>query len=131
MTAWRKSKRRKNGGKQLSPTSNGVSCIKMIKTMKKIIFGESLDIRDGLQLVRTGVVVILKRILRMIDRVIRARPYLFMLIEFAVMLLMCLAYIGQARAERDTASKRYVEAQAKADSLSVASEMWHNMARRK
>ena len=40
-------------------------------------------------------------------------------------------YIGQARAERDTASKRYVEAQAKADSLSVASEMWHNMARRK
>lgn len=103
----------------------------MIKTMKKIIFEESLDIRDGLQLVRTGVVVILKRILRMIDRVIRARPYLFMLIEFAVMLLMCLAYIGQARAERDTASKRYVEAQAKADSLSVASEMWHNMARRK
>lgn len=99
--------------------------------MKKIIFEESLDIRDGLQLVRTGVVVILKRILRMIDRVIRARPYLFMLIEFAVMLLMYLAYIGQARAERDTASKRYVEAQAKADSLSVASEMWHNMARRK
>lgn len=89
------------------------------------------DIRNGLKLIWQGIKLIMKRILHVIDRVIRAKPYLFMIIEFAVMLIVSLVYIGQARAERDTASKRYVEAQAKADSLSVASEMWHNMARRK
>lgn len=66
-----------------------------------------------------------------IDGIIHPHPYLFMIIEFVIMLFICLAYIGQARAERDTASKRYVEAQTKADSLSVSEEMWHNMARRK
>lgn len=89
------------------------------------------DIRNGLKLIWQGIKLIMKRILHVIDRVIRAKPYLFMIIEFAVMLIVSLVYIGQARAERDTASKRYVEAQAKADSLSVASEIWHNMARRK
>ena len=89
------------------------------------------DIRNGLKLIWQGIKLIMKRILHVIDRVIRAKPYLFMIIEFAVMLIVSLVYIGQARAERDTASKRYVEAQAKADSLSVASETWHNMARRK
>lgn len=89
------------------------------------------DIRNGLQLIWQGVKLIMKRILHVIDRVIRANPYLFMAIEFAIMLLICLAYIGQARAERDTESKRYIEAQAKADSLSVASEMWHNIAKKK
>lgn len=89
------------------------------------------DIRNGLQLIWQGVKLIMKRILHVIDRVIRANPYLFMAIEFAIMLLICLAYIGQARAERDTESKRYIEAQAKADSLSIASEMWHNIAKKK
>lgn len=89
------------------------------------------DIRNGLQLIWQGVKLIMKRILHVIDRVIHANPYLFMAIEFVIMLLICIAYIGQARAERDTASKRYIEAQAKADSLSVASEMWHNIAKKK
>ena len=99
--------------------------------MKKIIFNESHEIKDGLQLIHKGCKMVLKRIVCAVDGIIRARPYLFMLIEFVAMLLICLACIGQARAERDPASKRYVEAQAKADSLSVTSEMWHNMARRK
>ena len=101
------------------------------KTMNKIIFNESHEIKDGLKLIRQGAKMVLKRILCTVDGIIRARPYIFMLIEFVIMLFICLAYIGLARAERDTASKRYVEAQAKADSLSVTSEMWHNMARRK
>lgn len=99
--------------------------------MSKIIFNESHEIKDGLKLIRQGVAMVLKRILCAVDGVIRANPYLFMLIEFGIMLSVCLAYIGQARAERDTASKRYVEAQAKADSLSVSEEMWHNIAKKK
>lgn len=99
--------------------------------MNKIIFNDNREIRDGLKLIRQGCKMVLKRILFAVDGIIRANPYLFMLIEFGIMLSVCLAYIGQARAERDTASKRYVEAQAKADSLSVSEEMWHNMARRK
>lgn len=99
--------------------------------MSKIIFNESHEIREGLKLIRQGAVMVLKRILCAVDGIIRANPYLFMLIEFGIMLSVCLAYIGQARAERDTASKRYVEAQAKADSLSVSEEMWHNMAKKK
>lgn len=99
--------------------------------MSKIIFNESHEIRDGLKLIRQGAVMVLKRILSAVDGIVHAKPYLFMLIEFAVMLLICLACIGQARAERDTASKRYVEAQAKADSLSVSEEMWHNMAKKR
>lgn len=99
--------------------------------MSKIIFNESHEIRDGLKLIRQGAVMVLKRILCAVDGIVHAKPYLFMLIEFVIMLLICIAYIGQARAERDTASKRYVEAQAKADSLSVASEMWHNIAKKK
>lgn len=101
------------------------------KTMSKIIFNESHEIKDGLQLIGQGCKMVLKRILSAVDGIVHAKPYLFMLIEFVIMLFVCLAYIGQARAERDTASKRYVEAQAKADSLSVASEMWHNMAKKK
>jgi hypothetical protein len=99
--------------------------------MSKIIFNESHEIKDGLKLIRQGCNMVLKRILCAVDGIIRANPYLFMLIEFGIMLSVCLAYIGQARAERDTASKRYVEAQAKADSLSVSEEMWHNMAKKK
>lgn len=99
--------------------------------MSKIIFNESHEIKDGLQLIGQGCKMVLKRILSAVDGIVHAKPYLFMLIEFVIMLFVCLAYIGQARAERDTASKRYVEAQAKADSLSVSEEMWHNMARRK
>jgi|GEM_PF-6668332 hypothetical protein len=99
--------------------------------MSKIIFNESHEIKDGLQLIGQGCKMVLKRILSAVDGIVHAKPYLFMLIEFVIMLFVCLAYIGQARAERDTASKRYVEAQAKADSLSVASEMWHNMAKKK
>lgn len=99
--------------------------------MSKIIFNESHEIKDGLQLIGQGCKMVLKRILIAVDGVVRANPYLFMLIEFGIMLLICIAYIGQARAERDTASKRYVEAQAKADSLSVSEEMWHNMAKKK
>lgn len=75
--------------------------------------------------------MVLKRILCAVDDIVHAKPYLFMLIEFVIMLFICLACIGQARAERDTASKRYVEAQAKADSLAVSEEMWHNMAKKK
>ena len=99
--------------------------------MSKIIFNESHEIKDGLQLIGQGCKMALKRILIAVDGIVHAKPHLFMLIEFAVMLLICLAYIGQARAERDTASKRYVEAQAKADSLSVSEEMWHNIAKKK
>lgn len=99
--------------------------------MSKIIFNESHEIRDGLKLIRQGAVMVLKRILCAVDGIVHAKPYLFMLIEFAIMLFICLACIGQARAERDTASKRYIEAQAKADSLSVSEEMWHNIAKKK
>lgn len=99
--------------------------------MSKIIFNESHEIKDGLQLIGQGCKMVLKRILSAVDGIVHAKPYLFMLIEFVIMLFVCLAYIGQARAERDTASKRYIEAQAKADSLSVASEMWHNIAKKK
>lgn len=99
--------------------------------MSKIIFNESHEIKDGLQLIGQGCKMVLKRILSAVDGIVHAKPYLFMLIEFVIMLFICLAYIGQARAERDTASKRYVEAQAKADSLSVSEEMWHNIAKKK
>lgn len=99
--------------------------------MSKIIFNESHEIRDGLKLIGQGCKIVLKRIIYAVDGIVHAKPYLFMLIEFAIMLLICLAYIGQARAERDTESKRYIEAQAKADSLSIASEMWHNIAKKK
>lgn len=89
------------------------------------------DIRNGLKLIWQGIKLIIKRILHVIDRVIRAKPYLFMIIEFAVMLIVSLVYIGQARAERDTANKRYVDIQTKVDSLVITSEMWHNMAKKK
>lgn len=52
-----------------------------------------------------------------------------MFAEALVLVVIAFAYVGKARAERDYASKRYVGIQAKADSLQVASDMWHNVAK--
>lgn len=47
--------------------------------------------------------------------------------EALLLIVLSFVYIGSARAERDYASKQYVRIQHKADSLAVASELWHNL----
>ena len=64
-----------------------------------------------------------------VDNAAHRWPYAFMLVEAAILVTLSFVFIGQARAERDYASKRFVDIQAKADSLEVASDMWHNVAK--
>lgn len=66
-----------------------------------------------------------------VDNAAHRWPYAFMLVEAAILVTLSFVFIGQARAERDYESKRYVEAKNTADSLAVTSEMWHNVAKEK
>lgn len=76
-----------------------------------------------------GVAMAVKETCRVVNKAIHQYPYVFMFAEALVLVVIAFAYVGKARAERDYASKRYIGIQAKVDSLQVASEMWHNVAK--
>ena len=85
--------------------------------------------REGFQLIADGIAMVARETAKGVDNAAHRWPYAFMLVEAAILVTLSFVFIGQARAERDYASKRFVDIQAKADSLQVASDMWHNVAK--
>lgn len=98
--------------------------------MKKITFTPHAY-REGFQLIADGMAMIARETTKRVDNAAHRWPYAFMLVEAAILVTLSFVFIGQARAERDYESKRYVEAKNTADSLAVTSEMWHNVAKEK
>lgn len=94
-------------------------------TFSKNIYAEAFG------LIGRGFRMIAKETGRVVNKAIHEWPYAFMFAEALVLVMIAFAYVGQARAERDYESKRYVEAKNTADSLAVTSEMWHNVAKEK
>lgn len=93
-------------------------------TFSKNIYAEAFG------LIGRGFRMIAKETARVVNKAVHEWPYAFMFAEALVLVVIAFAYVGQARAERDYASKRFVGIQAKADSLQVASDMWHNVAKK-
>ena len=87
--------------------------------------------REGFQLIADGMAMVARETTKRVDNAAHRWPYAFMLVEAAILVTLSFVFIGQARAERDYESKRYVEAKNTADSLTVTSEMWHNVAKEK
>lgn len=87
--------------------------------------------REGFQLIADGIAMVARETTKRVDNAAHRWPYAFMLVEAAILVTLSFVFIGQARAERDYESKRYVEAKNTADSLAVTSEMWHNVAKEK
>ena len=98
--------------------------------MKKITFTPHAY-REGFQLIADGMAMVARETTKRVDNAAHRWPYAFMLVEAAILVTLSFVFIGQARAERDYESKRYVEAKNTADSLAVTSEMWHNVAKEK
>ena len=98
--------------------------------MKKITFTPHAY-REGFQLIADGIAMVARETTKRVDNAAHCWPYAFMLVEAAILVTLSFVFIGQARAERDYESKRYVEAKNTADSLAVTSEMWHNVAKEK
>lgn len=98
--------------------------------MKKITFTPHAY-REGFQLIADGIAMVARETTKRVDNAVHRWPYAFMLVEAAILITLSFVFIGQARAERDYESKRYVEAKNTADSLAVTSEMWHNVAKEK
>lgn len=98
--------------------------------MKKITFTPHAY-REGFQLIADGIAMVARETTKRVDNAAHRWPYAFMLVEAAILVTLSFMFIGQARAERDYESKRYVEAKNTADSLAVTSEMWHNVAKEK
>lgn len=96
--------------------------------MTKIAFTSNIY-REAFSMIGRGFAMAVKETCRVVNKAIHEWPYAFMFAEALVLVVIAFAYVGQARAERDYASKRYIGIQAKADSLQVASEMWHNVAK--
>lgn len=96
--------------------------------MTKIAFTSNIY-REAFAMIGRGVAMAVKETGRVVNKAIHEWPYAFMFAEALVLVVIAFAYVGQARAERDYASKRFVDIQAKADSLEVASDMWHNVAK--
>lgn len=94
-------------------------------TFSKNIYAEAFG------LIGRGFRMIAKETDRVVNKAIHEWPYAFMFAEALVLVMIAFAYVGQARAERDYASKRYVSVQHRADSLEVVSDMWHNVAKEK
>lgn len=97
--------------------------------MTKIAFTSNIY-REAFSMIGRGVAMAVKETCRVVNKAIHQYPYVFMFAEALVLAMIAFAYVGQARAERDYASKRYIGIQAKADSLQVASDMWHNVAKK-
>ena len=98
------------------------------RTMAKITFTSNIY-REAFSMIGRGFAMAAKETARVVNKAIHEWPYAFMFAEALVLVVIAFAYVGKARAERDYASKRYVGIQAKADSLQVASDMWHNVAK--
>lgn len=98
------------------------------RTMAKITFTSNIY-REAFSMIGRGFAMAAKETARVVNKAIHEWPYAFMFAEALVLVMIAFAYVGQARAERDYASKRFVGIQAKADSLQVTSEMWHNVAK--
>lgn len=96
--------------------------------MTKIAFTSNIY-REAFSMIGRGFAMAVKETCRVVNKAIHRWPYAFMFAEALVLVMIAFAYVGQARAERDYASKRYVGIQAKADSLQVTSEMWYNVAK--
>ena len=98
------------------------------QAMTKIAFTSNIY-REAFAMIGRGFAMAVKETGRVVNKAIHEWPYAFMFAEALVLVVIAFAYVGQARAERDYASKRFVDIQAKADSLEVASDMWHNVAK--
>lgn len=98
--------------------------------MKKITFTPHAY-REGFQLIADGIAMVARETAKRVDNAAHRWPYAFMLVEAAILVTLSFVFIGQARAERDYESKRYVKAKNTVDSLAVTSEMWHNVAKEK
>lgn len=96
--------------------------------MTKIAFSSNIYC-EAFSMIGRGFAMAAKETARVVNKAIHRWPYAFMFAEALVLVMIAFAYVGQARAERDYASKRFVGIQAKADSLQVASDMWHNVAK--
>lgn len=96
--------------------------------MEKISFSRNVY-AEAFSMIGRGFTMVAKETGRLVNKAIHRQPYIFMGVEALVLMVFALVLIGNARAERDCASKRYVSIQTKADSLQVASEMWRNVAK--
>lgn len=96
--------------------------------MRKIIFTPHAY-RKGFGMIADGIAIVAKETVKRVNNAAHQWPYAFMLAEAAVLVMLSFMFIGQARAERDHASKRYTEARNTADSLAITNEMWHNVAK--
>lgn len=94
--------------------------------MAKITFTSNIY-REAFALIARGLSMACKETGRVLNGAVHSQPYIFMAAEAVLLIVLSFVYIGSARAERDHASKQYVRIQHKADSLAVASELWHNL----
>lgn len=85
------------------------------------------DVYEAFSLIARGLSMACKETGRVLNGAVHSQPYIFMAAEAVLLIVLSFVYIGSARAERDHASKQYVRIQHKADSLAVASELWHNL----
>lgn len=97
--------------------------------MAKITFTSNIY-REAFSMIGRGFAMAVKETGRIVNKAIHKWPYAFMFAEALVLVMIAFAYVGQARAERDHANKQYVGVQHRADSLEVASELWHNVAKK-
>lgn len=96
--------------------------------MTKIAFTSNIY-REAFSMIGRGFAMAVKETCRVVNKAIHRWPYAFMFAEALVLVMIAFAYVGQARAERDHANKRYLGVQHRADSLEVVSDMWHNVAK--
>lgn len=89
--------------------------------MKKIAFTSNIY-NEGFSMIGQGLKIVCKETGRVINRAVHSKPYLFMFIELLVIVTIAFIYIGQARAERDNASKRLITEQRRVDSLSIITD---------
>lgn len=75
--------------------------------------------KNGFSMIWKGIKTVISETLSLINKVMHKQPYLFMMLEFIVLVVIASIIIGQARAERDYANKRYVIIQNKLDSLTI------------
>lgn len=96
--------------------------------MEKITFSKNVYL-EAFSMIGRGFTMVAKETGRLVNKAIHRQPYIFMGVEALVLMVFALVLIGNARAERDYESKRYIGIQAKADCLQVTSDMWRNVAK--
>lgn len=93
--------------------------------MAKIGFSKNIY-AEAFSMIGRGAKMVCKETVRLVDKAIHCQPYIFMLCEALLLIIIAFIYTGTTRAERDYANKQSVIMSSKVDSLEVVNSYYHN-----